>query len=947
MAIHRFGSRTTGYIRFSKPYGVAGFDAPIRYASAAASGQIRIWTFGHAVYSVSSKLVRPRDHLRCGDVRQGRSPQPQRDVSRGGDIEVVASSEVTEGPQGPAGPPSSRYGWLSLVGSLVLLAVVAFAFHELHLAWRGFHYRDLLHALGQIGPAHLLLALAFTGASYLCNAAIGILGERWLQHPPHDPVRDLGRNFIASAFTINAGGSLVGGGSIRLRFAVEGGLRPAEAGKLTLFCSAAGWGGNLLLCGLLLTLATPPALGFPSHWIRGVGAVLAVAGILMPFGALLSPRTWPAPSIAWLAVLTATLDWLFAGLAMWALFPASLSMGVFAFVGTVMVAQSLAALSHVPGGVGVLELTLTKVLAGAVAAPALAGGLIAYRLLYYLLPFLMAVILLGGRELYRRRTLIQQGGRWARRGWSMIVPRLAAYLALGGGAILLLSANTPMAEARRGMVAVLPLPFVEASHFVSSLSGALLIVLARGLQRGVRTAWLLSTALMGLGVLFSLVKGWDWEEAVILAIMFACLLSTRAHFYRDAALWTHRFTPGWWGMLGVLFGLTVWAGFFASRHVPYQNQLWWQFALTGDASRFLRAATGAACVLGLAGLAQALRPARRHVVAAVDWSRVAAVVQASARSDAALAWLGDKEFLFSGDGRSALMYADQGRSRIVMGDPLGDAAGAADLLWQFVEQSREEGMQPVFYQISVAEMPRLVDMGFRLYKLGEEATVPLARFTLEGSQAKQLRYSHNHFHRSGLQFRLWPAAMTTSRMDALKHVSDAWLEAHRAGEKGFSLGRFDPEYLGHFPCAVIEDATGRVLAFANVWASGDKSELSVDLMRHLPEAPSGLMEALFIELMLWGQAEGYGQFSLGMAPLSGLSTHPLAPLWHKLASGIFQRGGAFYNFAGLRAYKQKFNPEWTPRYLAIPGAWHLPTALLDATTLIGGGIRATFSKDTT
>ncbi|MCW1922564.1 phosphatidylglycerol lysyltransferase domain-containing protein [Luteolibacter arcticus] len=57
-----------------------------------------------------------------------------------------------------------------------------------------------------------------------------------------------------------------------------------------------------------------------------------------------------------------------------------------------------------------------------------------------------------------------------------------------------------------------------------------------------------------------------------------------------------------------------------------------------------------------------------------------------------------------------------------------------------------------------------------------------------------------------------------------------------------------------------------------------------------------------------------------------------------------QRGGSFHNFQGLRAFKDKFDPEWQPRYIAVPSAWSLPPALLDATALIGGGLRKTLSK---
>ncbi len=71
---------------------------------------------------------------------------------------------------------------------------------------------------------------------------------------------------------------------------------------------------------------------------------------------------------------------------------------------------------------------------------------------------------------------------------------------------------------------------------------------------------------------------------------------------------------------------------------------------------------------------------------------------------------------------------------------------------------------------------------------------------------------------------------------------------------------------------------GATIAFANLLLSAEKEELSVDLMRYLPEDASGVMEFLFIELMLLGKAEGYRFFNLGMAPLAGLERRRLAPL---------------------------------------------------------------------
>jgi phosphatidylglycerol lysyltransferase len=99
------------------------------------------------------------------------------------------------------------------------------------------------------------------------------------------------------------------------------------------------------------------------------------------------------------------------------------------------------------------------------------------------------------------------------------------------------------------------------------------------------------------------------------------------------------------------------------------------------------------------------------------------------------------------------------------------------------------------------------------------------------------------------------------------------------------------------------------------------------------------MDFLFIELMLWGQSQGYAWFNLGMAPLAGLEVHRLAPAWHKIGRLVYRLGEEFYNFEGLRYYKDKFAPQWRPRYLAAPGRFALARVMIDVTMLISGGVR--------
>ena len=230
-----------------------------------------------------------------------------------------------------------------------------------------------------------------------------------------------------------------------------------------------------------------------------------------------------------------------------------------------------------------------------------------------------------------------------------------------------------------------------------------------------------------------------------------------------------------------------------------------------------------------------------------------------------------------------------------------------------------------------------------LLKLGEDARVALPSFSPESIAHGSLQRVMRHMARDGFTFEIVPQSQTETLMPELRRVSDAWLAEKHTREKRFSLGRFDETYVRRFPVAIVR-GHGRIEAFATVWESAGREELSVDLMRHLPDSPNGMMDFLFVCLMLRGREEGYQWFNLGMAPLSGLPQHELAPLWNRVGGFLFRHSEHFYNFQGVRRYKAKFNPQWTPRYLASQGGLTLPTVLGDLSSLISGGIRGLIAK---
>ncbi len=182
-----------------------------------------------------------------------------------------------------------------------------------------------------------------------------------------------------------------------------------------------------------------------------------------------------------------------------------------------------------------------------------------------------------------------------------------------------------------------------------------------------------------------------------------------------------------------------------------------------------------------------------------------------------------------------------------------------------------------------------------------------------------------------------------SSFHELRQISDQWLDERMTREKRFSLGFFEPDYLRRMPMGLVWYGE-KLVAFANMWVADGKEEMSVDLMRHTHDAPHGVMDYLFINLMQWGGTESYQWFNLGMAPLAGLEAPPTAPLWNRIGSLAFQRGEAFYNFKGLRQYKEKFHPVWSPKFVASPRNAALPIVLANIATLISGTLRGNVTR---
>ena len=557
---------------------------------------------------------------------------------------------------------------------------------------------------------------------------------------------------------------------------------------------------------------------------------------------------------------------------------------------------------------------------------------------HYLPISIIAALIVAAVIYWRLRDPV---GRLARLGGTMaaaVVPRMLAITTFLAGTILLFSGATPPIGHRLYWVNhFLPLPVVEAAHFFGSIAGIGLLLLARGIQRRLDAAYHLCVALLAVAIVFTLLKGFDYEEAIFLSVMLALLVPNRRYFYRQASIIEERFTPTWIAAIALIVIGSLVLGYVSYHGIP--SEMFWQFELDKSAPRFLRASVGVVLVLIVFSMARLLRPAkvRTPLPAAEDIARALPIVARDRDASANLVVLGDKSIMFAPSGEGFLMYAVSGRSWVALGDPVGRIADWEPLAGQFIDVAVRRGGWPVFYKVSRDHIGVYLDFGLSVVKLGEEGRVSLRDFSLEGAQRRNLRRVWRKAVDDGCTFEVLesPEAIEPI-LPTLRAISDEWLASKGTREKGFSIGRFREDYVSSYPVGVVRRAE-EIVAFANVWTSGCYEELEVDLMRFTGAAPPGIMRYLLTEFMLWGKEVGYRWFNLGMAPLSGLRESLVAPLWQQIGIALYGRSERFYNFQGVRSFKEWFYPHWEPKYLAHPGGAIRPLVIANVAALIAGG----------
>jgi phosphatidylglycerol lysyltransferase len=488
---------------------------------------------------------------------------------------------------------------------------------------------------------------------------------------------------------------------------------------------------------------------------------------------------------------------------------------------------------------------------------------------------------------------------------------------------------------------------VDTHHGVYKLLiviGFFLVMLAYGMMRGKRHAWLATTMLLLItAILYLLSRG--PVLVTLLTIALALLLIILARYFRaksDPPAIRRGYIALFTGLTIVILysigGLFVLYDQFESMidrlgplevlirlltnshrlHIPYGTQAF----LFGHVLPML-------CLSAiLYGIAHILRP-----VAAVllpnEQERDTAFRLTRTYGTNSISYFAlqtEKSFFFSNTGKSFISYVLEGNVAVVAGDPVGPKEEMLAVISQFNSYCHEQDWMTVYWQVRDVYIELYRQAGMHLLKIGEDPIIETEAFTLVGKPMANVRTSARHAEKSGLRVVFYRGQVQDAEhFTQIEQISRSWLASKGGAEMGFSMGRFDAHGDAEQVLALAIDANNRVYGFVSFVPIYGRNGWGIDLMRRNVRVPVGTMELLIVRSIEYLKAGGAEIISLGLAPMSNFnrSDETFMEYGIDLLSNFV---GDLSKKTSLSNFKKKFQPTWESRYLVYSNTMKLPKA---------------------
>jgi lysyl-tRNA synthetase, class II len=492
-----------------------------------------------------------------------------------------------------------------------------------------------------------------------------------------------------------------------------------------------------------------------------------------------------------------------------------------------------------------------------------------------------------------------------------------------------------------------PLWFRVTGHLVTTVTGLLLIFLAGQVARGKRRAWQICTVFFLLGFITNVLKGPHPISAVYSAVLAAALLYYRRYFRAQSD------PPSLLRLVWLvpLYVIAVLAFGFTSLGLE-RHHLDPQLTISGGLETIVKGMVGVGGpyvyrrrffdqffpdglltlgIIGVVGLAYLLfRPLRaRAPHTESDWARARRLVQLYGSDTLAyFALRDDKSFFFGSDGEAFVAYTYLAGFALASGDPIGAPGSIDRVLDEFIDYCQERSWRVAFLAARESDMPRYAARGLHGFYLGDEAIIECDEFSLDGPAMKSVRAAVRRVAR-GYRFKvIRESEASDSLVTALNAISEQW--RGKAPERGFTMS-LSQDIEGHgkhpeFLLCVALDEHDRPGGFLRIVpAYGEDFGYTLDLMRHLPDAPNGMTEYLIAESALALGQEGIVRLSMNFAMWGRLYEDNVQYTFaERLAKRVIDVLNPFFQIKSLHDFNAKFSPVWLSRVLVYQEITDLP-----------------------
>ncbi|MDR0822948.1 MAG: phosphatidylglycerol lysyltransferase domain-containing protein [Endomicrobium sp.] len=820
------------------------------------------------------------------------------------------------------------------------LAIFLAALYLLSNQLKTINPQDIKSALQSIPPHKIAIAMALAFLYYMLLGGYDIIAFKHINNQvPIKPKEIFFTCFLSNAIGNNTGYSMLFGGSLRYRLYSIYKVSIVDVTKVLFFSSATIWLG-LFAAGGFIFVIDPVSLAEVTKYnitTRSIGFVfLAILGAYAVLSALnlksikICKRSVSFPSIKIVAaqILLATADWITASLTLFVLMPFG-EIPYFVLLKVFLVAQLLGIISQVPGGMGVFETAIAMLLPNAAASPAVIGGLLAYRVIFYFFPLSIALLTLGFYEIVRLVRKVDEKTRMFGKAVSSVLVQILAISTFLAGMIAVFSASTPFDIVQlKKILSLIPIWLLNLSNFLLSITAAGFFFIARALQLRTKKARKWGLIFTFSAIVLSLILGEHPIVLIYFILLFAALLASKKYFYRERGMLNIPFDALWVCAIGGIFAASIWIGFFINK----QNILMWIsdpkifidiLMDDGNASRFLRTALSISVLFIIVAIEQVFRKVFYKPIP-FDNSDIENIVNGSNYTYALNALSGNKKFILTHDKDAFIMYAEAGNNCFALSDPIGNSSQKRELIWQLKEAADAQNMRIAFIGIGHKYIDAYRDIGLDVLNIAQEAKIVLRSFE-SNNYFNDLSAS---FEKQGFTYQIMEGSPDAYK-DIFAKINDEWEKNSNYISRNFIPGDFSEEIIKNSRFAILEK-NGEICGFSIIDAVKNKYEASCKIIRFV-DCPNNIFEYMVYKAVLWAKEKEYKLFDLGLTYSRDEKEDPFLKYFTKMFSLSEYLG---HDFKALREFKDRFNPVWNNKYAAIHFDEHIIMFIKNFTTLI-------------